>query len=100
MAEVEEGFEKFLGPEGEETIKKAKVLLASGYNILDKARKALDALSELTDAVSHAREKMSEGYEKTKVFLAPGMLKNLTGLYQKVKKFGVINILEDMINQK
>jgi len=99
MAEAEEVMEKFLGPEGEETLRKAKVLIASGYNVADKLRKALDALNELTESVAHSRVQMKEGYEQTKTFLGPGILQKLLPLYQKIKKFGIIGVLEDMLNR-
>jgi len=99
MADAEKVVEQFLGPDGEEMIRKAKVLISSGYNILDKGRKALDAANELVDAISHARNNVAEGYNRTKTFLAPGVLGKLTDLYEKVKKFGILNILEDMVKK-
>jgi len=94
---IEKTLESFLGSQGEDTIRKAKVTLATGYNVLEKARKALDAVNELTDAVAHAREKMKEGYEQTKTFIAPGMLENFKEVYAFLKKFGIVGALEGMV---
>lgn len=96
MDEVEAALESFLGDQGKDGIVKMKTMLESGYHVLDKARKALDSASELTDAVAHARGKMKEGYEQTKEFISPGMLQNFKAAYALLKKFGIIRALEEM----
>jgi len=100
MEKVEVVVERFLGDEGEEGLRQIKTLIASGFNVVDKMRKALEAASELTDAVAHARNNMKAGYEASKQFLNPETLQKMTGLYETIKKWGILGILEKMTSKK
>lgn len=94
--DIENAVDAFLGKQGEEKIRQARVILSSGYNIVDKAKKALDAASELTNAVEVARENMKDGYEHAKTIFAPGALAKFKDVYGFLKKFGIIKAFEGM----